>query len=55
MAKKNNIMKYLHKIQGASLVIAIVLLWYAPLLSHKTAMIVASIIIGINALVEVFN
>ena len=44
--------KYMHKIQAGSLVIAIALLWYAPFLSHMTAMVISSVIIGVNAIIE---
>jgi len=48
-------MKYKHKLQGISLFIAIGLLWYLPWVSHKTAMIIASVIIGVNGIMEVFG
>jgi len=48
-------MSKLHKIQAFSLVVAGGILWLHPFLEHKTAMIVASIIIWLNAVIEVFG
>lgn len=44
-----------HKIQAGSLLIAGILLWWAPVITHKTAMIVSSVIIGINVIMELFG
>ena len=41
-----------HKIQGISLLIAVALLWIDVGLEHKTAMILSSIILTCNALME---
>lgn len=53
MAKKKT--KWFHTIQGISLIAAIAFLWIPPYGNHKTMMLVASAIIGINALLELFN
>ena len=53
MGKKKG--KTLHVIQGISLIVAGGLLWVHPFINHTNAMIVSLVIIGGNALIEIFS
>ncbi|MBU0958218.1 MAG: hypothetical protein KKF56_05410 [Nanoarchaeota archaeon] len=48
-------MSKFHKFQSVTLLIAVALLWYAPFLEQKTAIIISSSIIGVNALIELIS
>ncbi len=45
-------MKYLHKIQAISLIIAIALLWIPLGIEHIWNMTITSLILAINAIIE---
>ena len=47
--------KAFHVIQGISLLVAGGLLWYNPIITHNAAMITSSVIIGINAFIEIVS
>ena len=47
--------KLLHIFQGISLLLVILLLWVNIGLDHKTAMVIGSVIVGVNALIEIFS
>ena len=47
--------KIKHKLQGASLILAVILLWYAPGITHNIAMTISSTIIIINAGLEILG
>ena len=47
-------MKWLHVLQGITLIIAAVLLWVEiPMIDHMTAMSIATVIIIVNAILEI--
>ena len=48
-------MKNIHKYQGISLIIAVIMLWFMPLISTNVTMIVVTTILLINAVLEFIN
>jgi hypothetical protein len=42
-----------HRWQALSLFVAVLFLWWSPFMSHGTAMVVSSVIILVNVLLEI--